>query len=280
MKLACISVLKKSTVKTFTVTTLSLAISLSFPLKALAQDSVQHAYNEQGGSQWGLGVAVLSKQIAYTDMDRDTMALPFVTYENEYIRWFGPEIGIKLSTFELSNSQQISFNISAGYDFSGYDKDDIKDTLILNGMDERDGSFEAGAEIEWKTPWVDVNAKWMADVSGDRKGTRFGLDFEKSWGFGENVILSAHMGATWLDDKFVDYQYGVRPEEALTNRAAYVGESTVNIEYGVRGAYLIDMNHSILVDVGITSLGNEIKDSPLVDTSTENNITLFYMYNF
>tara|TARA_R110001583_G_scaffold195429_1_gene373268 strand:- start:31 stop:588 length:558 start_codon:yes stop_codon:yes gene_type:complete len=182
MRLACISVIKKSTVKTFTATTLSLALNLCFSLTVLAQDNDHHGQGspEQGDSQWGFGIATFSNQKAYTNSDRDSKILPFVSYESEYIKWFGAELDIKLHVIEISNIQQIDFSITAGYDFGAYDKDDIKDTPILNGMDERDGVFEAGAKMDWKSPWVDVSAKWMTDVSGDRKGNQFSLGFERN----------------------------------------------------------------------------------------------------
>ena len=44
--------------------------------------------------------------------------------------------------------------------------------------------------------------------------------------------------------------------------------------------YLFNRHHSMFVDVGVTSLGSGIKDSPLVDSSTENRVFLGYLYRF
>ena len=256
---------------------LTTAVGLGGAYTAMAQ-SLEHS--DSNKSKWGLGIGAMSKQKAFTDIDRDTKLLPFISYENEYIKWFGDSLDIKLPSIEVSNTQKVNFSITAGYDFGAYDKDDIKDTPLLNGMHERDDVVKAGARMEWKNPWADVNAQWMTDVSGDREGNDFSLGFERNWMLGQHVMLTPHVKISWLDDKYVDYQYGVRADEARIDRPVYIGESTVNIEYGLRGLYLFDENQSILLDMSVTSLGNEIKDSPLVDSSTENSIMFFYLYSF
>ena len=43
---------------------------------------------------------------------------------------------------------------------------------------------------------------------------------------------------------------------------------------------MFDQRHSMFVDFEVTSLAKEIKDSPLVDKSTENRVFLGYLYRF
>jgi outer membrane protein len=97
---------------------------------------------------------------------------------------------------------------------------------------------------------------------------------------GQQVMLSPRIVATWLDESYVDYQYGVRANEATSERQAYIGDSTINIELGLRTAYLFSRQSSIFIDASIISLGDEIKDSPLVDSSTENRVMFAYLYKF
>lgn len=258
-------------------TAVTLGLGLCLSLSAVAK---QHEELEQGGSQWSLGIAAISNQKAFTDIDRDTIVLPFITYENQYVRWFGPTVDFKLPGFTISDAQQLDFSITLDYDFGGYDKDDIKDTPVLNGMDKRKGGVWAGTKIEWKTPWLEVSAKWMSDISDNSDGQRLSIGLERSWMFGRHVMLSPRLMVTWQDDKFVDYHYGVRSHEVRLDRPGYSGDAAVNIEYGIRSAYMFDQHQSVFIDVGITSLGKEIKNSPLVDSSTESRIMLAYMYRF
>jgi outer membrane protein len=93
-------------------------------------------------------------------------------------------------------------------------------------------------------------------------------------------MLTPRLGASWQDKKYVDYYFGVRNSEVRIDRAAYVGKSGVTTEVGVRGMYMFDKTHSMFMDVGVSSLAKEIKDSPLVDRSTENSVFIGYLYSF
>ncbi|WP_166424162.1 MipA/OmpV family protein [Paraglaciecola sp. 20A4] len=231
-------------------------------------------------SQWGIGIGAISQQQGIEGIDRNTVVIPFLSYESQYIRWFGPSIDIKLPSLIIDSTQKIKFSLTGRYDFGGYDNDDIEDTPILQGMDEREGGFGIGAKAHWQNPWLDVNAQWMSDVSGDREGYFFSLGVDKTWMFGQQIMLSPRIVAVFLNDNYVDFQYGVRSYEATAARSMYKGEATVNIEYGMRVAYLFDKRSSVFIDGSITSLGDEIKDSPLVDSATENKFMLAYLYKF
>ncbi|WP_225923568.1 MipA/OmpV family protein [Pseudomonas marvdashtae] len=239
--------------------------------------SMAASADEPEGSQWGLGVGAVSSQQPYKGIDRDSEALPLIYFENEYVRVFGPTAEIKLPGLDLSETQQLEFSIVGEYDFSGYDDDDAR---ILDGMSDRDGGFWAGAKVKWLNEVADVSAEWLADVSGNSKGQRFALGLERSWTFGEHIMLTPRLAALWQDDKYVDYYFGVRESEARADRAAYDAKSGINTEFGVRGNYMFDDHHSVFLDLKATRLSDEIKDSPLVDRSTENSVLFGYLYRF
>lgn len=266
--------------------TIALVILLGFwwPVSLFAQDSGESENGPGGpgreGSQWSVGIASISTQKPFKDIDLDTIAFPFITFENKYFRWFGPTLNFKLPGIEFSDSQQLSFNIAVEYNFGGYDEDEAKSTPILTGMSKRNGGVWAGAKMEWQNPIVDLNAEWMADVSGNSEGQRFSIGIEKTWMFGQHVMLTPRLTAVNLDDKYVDYYYGVRSEEARSGRPEYLGDSMVNLKFALRTAYMFDMKQSIFIEIGATTLGDEIKNSPLVGSSTETSAFLVYMYSF
>lgn len=229
------------------------------------------------GSAWGLGVGAVSSQQPYKGIDRDSEVLPLIYFENEYLRVFGPTAEIKLPGLEISDTQQLDFSLVGEYDFSGYDDDDAR---VLEGMSDRKGGFWAGAKVEWRNDLADVSAEWLGDVSGNSKGQRFTLGLERSWRIGEHIMLTPRLAAIWQDEKYVDYYFGVRENEARIDRAAYDGKSGINTEFGVRGNYMFDDHHSVFLDLKATSLANEIKDSPLVDQSSENSVLFGYLYRF
>lgn len=226
---------------------------------------------------WGLGVAAFTTQQAYTGIRREKRALPLLSYENEYVRVFGPGVELKAHSVDLGDGQRLDLRLIGRYDFSGYEAGDAP---ILNGMRERKSGFWAGGKATWRSDVVNLSAELQADVSGKSKGRRAVLGLEKNWRVGEQVILTPRVSAAWVDKKYVDYYYGVAADEVRAGRPAYVGKSGVNAELGLRGTYVIDTHHSVFVDLGVTRLSKKIKDSPLVGRSNENRIGLGYLYGF
>lgn len=249
-------------------------LSLCFAMPSMAAEQKTNHW------AWGLGIGAVSAQKPYTDIDRTTMAIPMIYMENKYMRLLGLGVDVKLPTFQLSDSQQLNFYLSGKYDGNGYDDDDIDDTPILNGMNERDSGFLLGVKVEWKTDIVNVNASWLADVTGSSEGQRISLGLDRSWQITDHFTVTPHLTATFLDSNYVDYYYGVLQSEARTGRPAYEADSAFQFEFGVRSMYLFNKKHSAFIDLGITSLSSEIKDSPIVDSSTTEHIMLGYTYHF
>lgn len=245
-------------------------------LSPLTTHAAEFSYPEVSTS-WGLGIGAASSQQPYTDIDRDNKAIPLIYYENQYVRIFGPVAEFKLPSLRISDSEQLNFNIVARYDSSGYEEGDAR---ILDGMDDRDGGFWAGANVKWQNEWADVYAEWLTDASSNSDGQRFTLGLERSWQVGDHIKLTPRLAAVWQDKKYVDYYYGVRDSEARFDRAAYDGKAGINTEFGVRGTYMFDKKHSVFLDLEAVSLADEIKDSPLVDSSTENRVAFGYLYRF
>lgn len=252
---------------------------LAFPVVLGLYSSLATAQQteHESSSTWGVGAVVLSSQKAYTDVDRNNTFVPIVTFENKYIRLLGPELEFKLPGIELNELGQLNFSLVTKYDFNDYEQDD---SWILNEMDKRKGGFWAGAKAEWQNRYVNISAEFTSEISGDSEGSRVEFGLERTWRFGEQFTLTPRMTVSWLDKKYVDYYYGVRADEVRSYRAFYQGQAGMNAEIGIRGGYMFNKKHLILLDVGLSSLASEVKDSPLVDNSTENRVFLGYIYYF
>ncbi|SEI07890.1 outer membrane protein [Rheinheimera pacifica] len=271
MRLLISTVPNSKAVLARTVTASFMLLGAGLPLAVAAQQP------DDGSSSWGLGVAVGSSQKAYTDIDRDTKVLPILSYENRYIRLAGPELAVKLPGYQFSESNKLNFSVIGKYDFTDYKQSDAP---ILNGMEDRDGGFWAGFKAEWQNSLVDISAEYITEVAGDSEGSAFNFGLERTWHFKQHFMFTPRVVVSLLDKKYVDYYYGVRANEVTADRAYYQGESAVNIEVGARGGYMFKQKHFVFLDVSVTSLASEIKDSPLVDSSTENRVILGYIYRF
>lgn len=227
-------------------------------------------------SHWGLGMAAGVKQQPYTGAGNKTQGLPLIYFENRHVRVLGTGVELKVSKFDLGARSSLSFGLRARYGLGGYKPSDAP---ILEGMEERKGSIWLGAGVTWRNEIADVSAEWLGDASGKSKGQNLRLGLQREFRAG-NFTLTPRVDAVWLDGKYVDYYYGVRPDEARLDRPAYLGKSTLNTEIGLRVGYAIDSHQSVFVDISATQLGKQIKNSPLVDRSSQTAVSAGYLYRF
>lgn len=259
------------------VALVSLAIALGCSVTdATAQQRVPGAPE---GATWSLGLGAMSVQKPYKGIDREIKALPLLQFENRYVKVSPVGIEGKLPSLDLGGSQRLDFALIGrmNLDGAGYEADDAP---ILAGMAERKEGFWVGAKAKWRNEVADVSAEWLGDASGTSKGQRFSLTLEKTWRWGERLMLTPRIGAAWVDSSYVDYYFGVRNSEAMAGRPAYAGKSGVIPGVGVSAIYRFDSHHSVMFDARVVSLANSIKDSPIVDASTENRVLMTYSYRF
>lgn len=221
---------------------------------------------------WGLGIGAGWERPVYTGAENKTRVIPLISFENEYVRVLG--LGAEL---KLGSAGPVSFGIRARYALGeGYESDDA---AILNGMEERKPSFWLGGAVQWRTDYAKLTAEVSGDASSHSKGTEARLGVEHDFRFGR-LMLTPRAVAVWRDAKYVDYYYGVRPEEATAVRAAYEGRATTNAELGLRTFYGLSPRDGVFVDLSATAVGSGIKDSPLVDRHVLPAVRLGYLYRF
>jgi outer membrane scaffolding protein for murein synthesis (MipA/OmpV family) len=223
-------------------------------------------------SGWGLGIGAGWQRPVYAGAENKTRVIPLVSFENEYVRVLGLGADLK-----LPSAGPVSFSLRARYALGdGYESDDAP---ILNGMEERKPSFWLGGAVQWRTEYAKLSAEVSGDASSHSKGTEARLGVEHDFRFGR-FMFTPRVAAVWRDAKYVDYYYGVRPEEATAFRPAYEGRGTTNAEVGLRTFYGISQHDGAFLDVSATALGSSIKDSPLVDRRILPAVRLGYLYRF
>ncbi|MDY4314398.1 MipA/OmpV family protein [Pectobacterium actinidiae] len=246
----------------------SLMMSIFWIPAAIAETSTSSS-NET--SKWGGGAGVAAIQKPYRDIDVDVLPLPLFSYENRWISASIPKVDLKF----LSN-ESFTLSLRAKYAGDGYDADD---SPFLTGMDDRKGGVWAGGAMMWKTGIVDLSAEILGEVSGYSKGSRAKLQAEKRFASG-TFGLTPRFAVEWVDSKFVDYYYGVKRSEARVDRSFYEGNSTTNMEVGIRMDYTMARQHTLFLDASATRFGSGIKDSPLVDNSSQTSVSIGYIYRF
>ncbi len=237
------------------------------PASLWAQQPQQQAQEPAGG----LGLAVSADRKPYRSFDHKVQPLPLVTYENRWISITGPGVD-----FKLPSAGPLDLRLRSRFGFEGYE---AKDSHHLAGMAERKGTLWLGAAATWHTGVVDLSAELLADASGHSKGRQFALKAERRFQLGAWDI-TPRLALQQQDRKYVDYYYGVKGTEARLGRPAYEGSSALNLQAGVRVGYTLAPRQWVFVDVGATRLGSAIKNSPLVERSSQPAVTAGFLSRF
>ena len=245
--------------------------------------SAQAQESAQASSPWGVIAAAGTTKKPYRGIDNDAYIFPLPTYENSWLSYAGTTADIK-----FPNVGSISFRLRARYGFGdGYD---ASDSSALSGMADRDPAFWIGGAMIWKTPLLNVAAEWVTDAerkkdsfsfggSNGRKGQKVSVVFDRTFA-AQGLYFTPRLGAAWMDSRYVDYYYGVTGNEARIGRATYRGKSTTNIDVGLRVSYPLTPKQNIFVDVSHIALGDGVKDSPIVDSSSQQSISVGYFHKF
>ena len=225
----------------------------------------------EDSSRWGIGLGAAVIERPYRDYDNETKAIPILYFENRWLDVNGGRID-----FKVNESEVLDFRVRARYALDGYETDESD---YLQGMEERDDSAWVGAAVIWKNSIAEVSAEYLTDAMDNSGGSRGRVQVERRFGMGR-FGLTPRVAAEWVDQKYVAYYYGVLPEEATVDRPFYEGDATVNVEAGVRLDYSPAQRHTFFLDVGTVSLGDEIKQSPLVERSAQTRISAGYLFHF
>ncbi len=159
---------------------------------------------------------------------------------------------------------------------------EAKDGTRVAGMERREFSFEAGPNLQVRTPVGVVNANWYQDISGASNGQTAQLQFIRPLTRlqgGGAFRLNGVVGAQWFEGKTNDYYFGVRPSEATALRPAYTAGSTVNLQLGVNGLYLLGRGSLLFGAIG-NWLGDAAAQSPIVETRFQPIVYAGYGINF
>ena len=169
-----------------------------------------------------------------------------------------------------------------GFFKQGYD---ASDSVMLDGMKDRDSSFNLGLKVNTRTPVGTFVLEGGYDVTGKYDG------FEGSLMYTNRIPLGAsrlrfypEVGIYYWSKRVSDYYYGVNLGEVSVglNRKAYDLDSTTNYFLGYRVEYPLTKKWGLTHSLRSTWYDNAIKDSPIVEDDADNDVraTFGLTYDF
>lgn len=244
---------------------------LSILISSLTFSTTLSAQTPQQPQGWMWGFGIAASQDVYTDFDNRVVPIPIIGYRGERLRVYGPFVG-----YELMREGGMSVEAQLVPIFAGFEEDD---SFVFAGMEDRDFSYAAGVALNYNSQGWTYSLSTNADVLGKFDGYQASARIGKQFRI-DSFIIEPSLGVTFQDSNYVDYYYGVRPEEVTAFRTLYEGDSAVNTELRLAVSTTQFFGGMTRLEFGATFFDDSISDSPLTDDDTSLNAMLIYTRMF
>lgn len=244
---------------------------LLLALLASTGDTLAQGGSAGRGNSFGVGLGVVAAPRPYTDVETAVIPVPVLLYQRGGFYFRGVQAG-----YQWFADAPVTLDVFGVPRFDGYDEDDSD---ALEGMDERDYTLDAGVGVAWRRPHLEIALNGTSDVSRRSEGERVELQVRFPFQVTRWRIVPA-VAAQWQSEETVDYYFGVERDEARPGRPAYAPKSTVNHEISVLALWQSARPWALFGRAYRVSYGDEIKDSPIVETSSDFGALLCVLYMF
>ena len=159
----------------------------------------------------------------------------------------------------------------------------LSEALSDTRLATRSTAINSGLEFLYLTPWGDVQAQVLTDVSGTHHGEEAWLSFTHPWYFGTDKgvdEIALTVGVEWKSKDLVGYYYGVLPEESFPGRGTYEGGSGANAYVRLSGRHVFSEHWQLVGLLEREYLSGAIKASPVVRDSHVDTYYLGLYYRF
>ena len=224
---------------------------------------------------FSLGAATFVNFPVYKDADPQWYPLPVVQYEGDHFYVNGIEGGAYLFK---QGGHSLRFGVSW---MPMYFKTDRSDNAAVRKLDDRKTSLAGMLSYQWAGNFGTISAGIKADVLGESDGVLVGADYSYDFRFSK-LVVTPSIGVLWANDKFNDYYFGISKNEAARSGLdEYHPDSGLAYTAGVKTSYAIDNHWVAFGTVGAMRLSDEVKDSPMTESSAVNwTVGAGIMYRF
>jgi outer membrane protein len=160
---------------------------------------------------------------------------------------------------------------------------DLVSALSDSELPGRSSAINSGLEMLYLSPWGDIQAQVLTDVSGTHSGQEAWLSWTKPWYFATNTGIdevALTLGMEWKSADLVGYYYGVRPEESFPGRRMYSGSSGTNTFIRLSARHVFSDHWQAVSMLEREYLSKAITDSPVVLEDSVDTFFLGLYYRF
>jgi outer membrane protein len=207
----------------------------------------------------GVGIGAVGQSSPYAGSSETVLQpIPAITYNGERLQWLGPNI-----QYGIAGSGRLRLAASASYRVGAYEE---SDSPLLAGLGDRDGTLLAGLGMRYELPGgVNLLARYEHDVLDRIGGGQARLRVSK--GFQAGIFrFVPQLAVNWLSAELANYEFGVPASAAIPGRTAWEVGSAVSVEAGFGSFIELTENWRVILNLSLEQYGDEVGDSPIVDT--------------
>ncbi|MDO8453195.1 MAG: MipA/OmpV family protein [Sulfurimonas sp.] len=222
-----------------------------------------------------LGAGAYMQTQPYKDVGTITTPSPVIFFDNStfYVKW------TRVGAYFLGNKQEDygwGFSLTAEPRVNQYR---ATDSLYLTGMSDRESSVEGGVAFSANVYDAYIEVMALTDVLARHDTwivkSELGYQFEHN-----NLTFYPSLLLTLNSSSFMNYYYGVNPNEATASRAAYNTENS--LQYGVQTyiKYPLVDSLSIFMNIKAEKLSVQATNSPIVEDDSIYSGLVSLIYTF
>ncbi len=242
-------------------------------LPIIALSSVAHANNDiqiRNGSiytkkdTWFLEIGGGASSDLFKSQDNHPSPIFNTGYYSDDLN---VDIGSHTVSYRFYGQNEDLINFSSYLNTAGvaYSQNDAD---VLAGMDSRDASFDFGLNTDFNLENGTLTTYIQHDLSNKYGGFIGGAKYFYPMKI-ETIDFVPYAGVSYQSADYVDYYFGVKEHEANKKRQQYKGQSDVSYELGYKLIIPISENWDITQTSSYTRLGDNISDSPIVDSPNQ-----------
>ena len=206
-----------------------------------------------------LSAGVFSVQSEYKGSDARVLPMPVVNYEGERFLIKNTEAGVWLWN---DGTQKVSLGVTL---LPQYFRSSKSDDHAMKQLDNRNILVLGTLGYELHTLFGSLRLNASGDITGTSDGFLLSAAYSYPVQFGD-LTLIPNGGILCSSSEFNDYYYGISRGESLrSGLAEYSPDASVTPFLGVSANYALTSHWNLFASWKITFLGEEIKDSPMVD---------------
>lgn len=223
---------------------------------------------------WSLGASAAFELFPYKGTDSEVLPFPMVGYESEHFFVRGPAAGAYLWK---GQQDQLSLNIFYSPLHFNPNKSDDRS---MKALDKRHSTMMAGIAYRYSAGWGAIRTSFSSDVLDTSNGLYADAAYLYSIKINK-LRLTPGIGVSWYNSDFNNYYYGITHNESRrSGLAQYDAKSSWSPYIELSAHYSFNDKWSAFASGRYIHLGNEVKDSPMVDNTYSAVIATGITYRF